>query len=284
MSQRRACKAAGQHRSTQQYVSKSHGRTCELTARMVELSRENPRYGYRRIHALLLREGWQVNRKRVQRIWRREGLKVPSKQRKRRRVGSKDGSCVRHAACHPNHVWSLDFVFDQTACGRQVKTMALVDEFTRECLALPASRSFRCGDVIDTIAAQVARRGAPRFIRSDNGPEFVAQAIRDWTATLAIGTLYIEPGAPWQNAYAESFNGKLRDELLDREVFDDLAHARQLLAEFKDTYNRRRPHSSLGNLTPAEFAATWSDRLGPSALADQTKASTDTLTLIGGGR
>lgn len=280
-SQNRACKAVGQPRSTQRYepVAQAPSRV-DLVARMHELAVVNPRYGYRRIHALLAREGCPVGRGKVRRIWREEDLKVPQKQRKRKSFGSAAGSCIVMRPARKGHVWSLDFIHDSTEDGRQVKAMPLIDEYTRECLALHVGRSIKSHDVIDVLAAQVAMRGAPDHIRCDNGPEFVAGAIKQWLARLSIKTLYIEPGAPWQNGYVESFNDKLRDELTKREVFVDLAHACSRFAWFRDTYNHHRPHSSLGYMTPSEFANQPPDRLGPSALAGQVLTTRSTRTLI----
>lgn len=284
VSERRACKAVEQPRSTQRYQPRQRDGECELTKRISELASKHPRYGYRRIHALLVREGHRVNRKRVHRIWKTEGLKVPHKQRKRHRVGTKDGSCIRNQAKYPNHVWSIDFAFDQTADWRTVKILAVVDEYTRLCLDLPASRHLTSTDVVEVLARQFAANGAPKFIRSDNGPEFIAQAIRQWLAELDVGTLYIEPGSPWQNAYAETFVGKLRDELLDRELFNDMKEVHYLLNQHRHNYNHHRPHSSLGYLTPAEFA----DRcMNPSSEATPLRLdSTQTYqpeTFIGAG-
>jgi putative transposase len=195
-------------------------------------------------------------------------------------VGSKDGSCARHRAECPNHVWALDFVFDQTADWRQLKILAITDEHTKECLDLPADRHFTHHDVIEVLAKLIATRGAPAHVRCDNGPEFIAEGIRAWLATLDVGTLYIEPGAPWQNPYVESFNGKLRDELLDRELVADLAEGRYLLNNYRDEYNHERPHSTLGYLTPAEFAAKCSNQLGPTALTGSMKVQPDKPALI----
>ena len=222
---------------------------------MLDLARRHPRYGYRRITALLRRAGWLVNKKRVQRLWREQGLGVPQKQHKKRRLGSSANGCTRRRAAFRNHVWTWDFVFDRTEDGRQLKFLTVVDEFTRECLALPVGRHFTARDVIAVLAELVAQRGAPVFIRSDNGPEFIALAIRAWLAGAGIRTAYIQPGAPWENAYSETFNGKLRDELLRREIFLSVAEARHLAASFRVEYNLHRPHSSLGYRTPAEFAA-----------------------------
>ena len=283
VSERRACNAIGHPRSTQHYVPRTRDGECELTAEIHKLAGKHPRYGYRRVHAKLVREGWRINRKRVHRIWRREGLKVPTKQRKRRRVGSKDGSCVRQRAEHPNHVWAIDFACDQTADWRRMRALVVTDEYTRECLDLPVGRHFTHHDVIGVLANLFATRGAPKHLRCDNGPEFIADGIRRWLAVLDVGTLYIEPGAPWQNAYAETFVGKLRDELLDRELFADLAEARYLLSRYRDEYNHDRPHSVLGYQTPAEFAASCSNHLGPTALGDSTKVQPDNPALIGAG-
>jgi putative transposase len=197
---------------------------------MLELVGQRPRFGYRRIWALLVQEGWHVNRKRIHRLWRQEGLKVPRKQRKRRRRGTSANACYRRRAEHKDHVWAWDFIFDRTAGGTMLKWLSIVDEYTRECLALKVDRSITSEDVIDTLAELFALRGVPQHIRSDNGPEFIAQAIQRWTKQLDLETLYIEPGAPWENGYAESFHGKLRDELLAREVFDGLRDARRLAA------------------------------------------------------
>jgi transposase InsO family protein len=222
---------------------------------MLELSRENPRYGYRRMWALLRREGWAVNKKRVQRLWREAGLKVPQKQHKSRRLmGSGENSVSRKRAEYPGHVWSYDFAIDGTEDGRRLKLMPVVDEYTRECLALPTERSITTEEVIQTLAYLFAKRGAPGYLRSDNGPEFIAKAVKEWLASSGVKTLYIEPGSPWENAYSETFVSRLRDELLDREVFANVAEAKVLTGDYRDHYNHHRPHGSLGYLTPAEFA------------------------------
>jgi transposase InsO family protein len=228
-----------------------------LVERVVALSRENPRYGYRRAWALLRREGWKVNKKRVQRLWTEEGLKVPEKQRKRRRLprGTSDNGCTRSRAEHRNHVWSYDFVMDRTEDGRRLKMMPVVDEHTRECLAIEVERSITAEDVVGTLATLFRERGEPTFVRSDNGPEFIASAVRSWLEASGVGTLYIEPGSPWENAYGESFIGRLGDELLKREAFTGLLEAKVLVEEYRQHYNHRRPHSALGYRTPSEFAA-----------------------------
>ncbi len=205
--------------------------------------------------ALLRGEGWRVNRKRIARLWRLEGLRVPIKQVKRRRFGNINGSCARRRAAHRQAVWSYDFVMDQTEDGRRLKMLPVVDEFSRECLTVEVARHLTAQDVVRTLARLFKEHGAPRYLRSDNGPEFVACAVKEWLATSKVETLYIEPGSPWQNAYAESFNSRFRDELLDREIFTTLLEAKVLVADYVRQYNTERPHSSLNYQTPAAFAA-----------------------------
>ena len=256
ISERRACRALGVPRSSQRYVGTEPEREEELLLRIRALARENPRYGYRRIKALLVREGWSVNLKRVHRLWRREGLKVPQIQRKRRRLGRSENGCTRRRAGRPNHVWSYDFIHDQTADGRGLKMLPVVDEYTRECLTIEVERHLTANDVVSTLEYLFEVRGEPEFIRSDNGPEFIAEAVRSWLAGRGAKTLYIAPGSPWEDAYSETFNSRLRDELLDREAFETLKEAKVILEDHRLGCNHRRPHSSLGYLTPAEFAAT----------------------------
>jgi putative transposase len=255
VSERRACRVLGQHRSTQRQQPKACEAEQRLVARMLELVRKHPRFGYRRIWALLRREGWRVNRKRVYRLWRRQGLKVPRKRRKKRRLGSSANGCARRPAEHKDHVWAWDFLHDRTAGGGPLKWFTLVDEYTRECLALEVRRGMTAKAVGVVMAGVVRERGAPGHVRSDNGPEFIARAIRSWMSEAGLGALYIEPGAPWENGYAESFNSKVRDELLNAEEFASLLEARVLGKEWKRGYNHERPHSSLGYRTPAEFGA-----------------------------
>jgi transposase InsO family protein len=254
-SERRACEVVDQPRSTQRYAGQPKDGEPKLVARMLELVRQRPRFGYRRIAALLRSEGWSVNVKRVYRLWRREGLKVPRKTRKRRGLGTSANACHVQRAEHKDHVWTWDFVFDRTTSGTTLKCLSIVDEYTRECLALKVGRSIRSEDVIDTLAELFAMRGVPRCVRSDNGPEFVAQAIGRWFEKTGVTSLYIEPGAPWENGYAESFHSRLRDELLNVQAFADLREARALTIAWREDYNHRRPHSSLGYQTPAAFAA-----------------------------
>ncbi len=238
-----------------------------LVARIVELAKAYGRYGYRRITALLRREGWRVNAKRVARIWRREGLKVPRKQPKRGRLWLADGSCVRRRAAHRNHVWSYDFVFERTHDGRPLRMLTIVDEYSRECLAIDVARRLGSEDVLERLADLFVERGTPEFIRSDNGAEFTATAVREWLARLGVQTLYIEPGSPWENGYVESFNGKLRDELLDREIFYTLQEAQVMIERWRQHYNQFRPHSSLGYQPPAPEAIEIRPVLLPPAIA-----------------
>jgi len=226
-----------------------------LLAAMHALVRRHPRYGYRRIWAKLRQDGWSVNRKRVYRLWKREGLKVPKKQRKKRRLGCSENGCVRRAAACKNDVWTWDFIHDRDEQGRPLKWLSLVDEYTRECLLLEVERSIKATDVVQWISEVMLIRGVPRHIRSDNGPEFIAAAIRRYLEKAGVETLYIKPGSPWENGYAESFHSRLRDELLNAELFTGLRDAKSLAVSWKNEYNHRRPHSSLGYQTPAAYAA-----------------------------
>jgi putative transposase len=219
VSERRACRVLIQHRSTQRKAPQTPDGEAALTADIIALTRQYGRYGYRRITALLRSAGWVVNKKRVERIWRREGLKVPVKQPKRKRLWLNDGSCIRLRPERPNHVWSYDFLADRTHDGMAFRMLCIIDEFTRESLAIHVARKLKAHDVIDVLAGLFVTRGVPSHIRSDNGPEFVAKALRDWIAAVGAKTAYIEPGSPWENGYCESFNGKLRDELLNGEIF-----------------------------------------------------------------
>lgn len=254
VSERRACRVVDQPRSSQRYEPQPRSDEGLLVKRMLQLSRQRPRYGYRRIGCLLRREAWQASNTRVYRLWRREGLRVRKKRRKRRATGSDVNACHRHQPERKNQIWCWDFIYDRTTNGSVLKCLSIVDEYTRECLALKMDRSFTSEDVIDTLAELFAIQGVPDHIRSDNGPEFVAKAIQGWLAQLGIETLYVEPGSPWQNGYAESFHSRLRDEFLSQEEFESLRSARKLTAQFQEDYNNHRPHSSLGYLTPREFS------------------------------
>nr|WP_232103725.1 IS3 family transposase [Gimesia algae] len=266
VSERRACVALDQPRSTQRYQSSPRSDEPSLVKRMYELVRSRPRFGYRRIARLLQREGWQASFTRVYRLWRREGLKVPQKKRKRRRLGDSRNGCHLLRPEQKDHVWCWDFVFDRTTSGSSLKWFSIVDEFTRECLSLKVDRSIRSEDVIDSLAELFSSRGVPQCIRSDNGPEFISKAIQRWLSQLEINSLYIEPGAPWENGYAESFNSRFRDEFLAVEEFESLLTARRLTVAWWEDYNGQRPHSSLGYVTPAEFASRCavSNRAAPS--------------------
>ena len=242
----------GQHRSTQRRVPTGPDDEQRLTADIVELARRHGRLGYRKIAEMLRSTaGWIVNDKRVERIWRREGLKVPAKQSKQGRIWLADGSCIRLRAERPNHVWSYDFVEDRTHNGRKYRMLTLIDEFTHECLAIRVDRKLKSADVIDVLSDQFVLRGVPEHIRSDNGPEFGAKAVRDWIGAVGAKTAYIERGSPWENGFIESFNARLRDELLDGEIFYSLAEARIVIESWRRHYNTVRPHGSLGYKPPA---------------------------------
>ena len=245
VSERRACRVLGQHRSTQRHVPRGRADEARLVADMIELARQYGRYGYRRIAALLRDAGWQVNAKRVERLWRREGLKVPQRQPRRRRLWLNDGSCVRLRPAHRDHVWSYDFVHHRTDDGRAFRILNILDEYTRECLLIRVRRKLASWDVLDALSDLFLLRGVPGFIRSDNGPEFVAGHVRRWIATVGAKTAYIEPGSPWENGYVESFNARFRDELLDREIFTSLREAQILIEAWRRHYNTARPHSAL---------------------------------------
>ena len=254
VSERRACQALGQYRTTQRYLPHIGTEEEDLTGRIIELASRYGRYGYRRITAMLRQEGWQVNYKRVERIWRKEGLKVPQKQPKRRRLWLNDGSCIRLRPEYKDHVWSYDFVTARTTEGKAFRMLNIIDEYSRECLAILVKRRITSQDVIDQLFELFIFKGIPEHIRSDNGPEFTAKEVRRWLARLGVKTLYIEPGSPWENGYIESFNGKLRDELLNREIFTTLTEAKVLLEQWRKEYNHIRPHSSLGYRPPAPEA------------------------------
>jgi transposase InsO family protein len=255
VSERRACQVIVQPRSTQRYGGRQRSKDAALIAELRRISAAHPRAGYRRATALLRRAGMEINVKRVQRLWRQEGLKVPRRQRKRQRLGNSEAGTQRLRAERVNQVWSYDFVFDQTEDGRRLKWLPICDEFSRELVALEVERRMEAKDVIRILDAAVAARGsAPEFIRSDNGPEFVALAVQDWIARRGFQTLYIKPGSPWQNAYSESFNSRFRDEFLNRELFGGLTEAKVLGKEYRRDYNHLRPHSSLAYQTPEEFA------------------------------
>ena len=254
MSERHACRLLGQWRGTQRYERLQQVDEEALTRAIVALASEYGRYGYRRITVKVREAGWQVSVDRVQRIWRREGLKVPQKQKPRGRLWLNDGACVRLRPVRVNHVWSYDFVSARTHDGRMLRLLVLIDEYTRECLAIRVARRLGSYEVIETLADVMVWRGIPEHIRSDNGPEFVAQELRTWLGKVGTGTLYIEPGSPWENGYCESFNGKLRDECLNGEIFYSLKEAQIVIEQWRVEYNTRRPHSALDYRPPAPAA------------------------------
>ena len=251
ISERRACAVAGQHRSTQRKRPRGRDDEEALTAAIIRLASQYGRYGYRRITALLRTEGWHVNAKRVQRIWRREGLKLPQKQPKRGRLWLNDGSCIRLRPCWPNHVWSYDFVMDRTHDGSKFRMLTVIDEFTRRCMAVVVERRLNSDNVLHCLTELFVQHGPPDHIRSDNGSELTAHAVRDWLGRIGVKTLYIEPGSPWENGYNESFNSKLRDEILNTETFSTLKEAKVPIERWRHHYNTIRPHSSLGYRPPA---------------------------------
>jgi len=266
VSERRACAALGQHRSTQRKVPRGREDEERLTADTIALARQYGRYGYRKIAGLLEQAGWLVNDKRVERIWRREGLKVPHKQPKRGRLWLSDGSCIRLRPEHRNHVWSYDFVEDRTHDGRKYRMLNVIDEFTHECLAIRVARKLKAIDVIDVLSDLFILRGVPGHIRSDNGPEFVAKAVQEWITAVGAKTAYITLGSPWENGYVESFNARLRDELLDGEIFYTLREAQIIIESWRRHFNTIRPHASLGYKPPAPEVFVPAFAAWPAAL------------------
>ncbi len=256
LSERRACRILQQPRMTQRYEPKQPNKDKALVAAMKRLAGKHPRYGYRFITAKLRQDGWQVNKKRVQRLWRKEGLQVPYRRKTKKSQGSSENACFVKKAGFINHVWTYDFIEDRTEDGRKLKFLTVLDEWTRESPAIEVGRSITSKGVIAVLEYLFMVRGVPGFIRSDNGPEFIADAIKKWLKDQMVGTLYIEPGSPWENGYIESFHGRLRDEFLNRELFYSVKEAKVLAENWRLDYNHHRPHSSLGYKTPAQFAAT----------------------------
>ena len=250
LSQRRACRALNVCRSSVRYIPVKRNDEDEITARIIELATNYGRYGYRRITAMLKSE-YTINHKRVERIWREQGLKVPKKQPKKRRLWLNDGSCIRLRPEYQNHVWSYDFVEDRLRNGRKIRWLNIIDEYTRECLASLPRRHWTHKDVMTVLADLFIIKGVPAFIRSDNGTEFTATKLREWFKNIGVATLFIEPGSPWENGYCESFNSKMRDEFLNRELFDTLFEVEVLTKRWVREYNTVRPHSSLGYKPPA---------------------------------
>lgn len=264
VSERHACRVVGQHRSTQRLEAPVPAEDDErLRAWLRAFSKQRPRWGWRRAAKGLRKEGWKINNKRVQRVWREEGLKVPYRKRKKRLagVGTHVGAMCPIA---PNALWALDFQFDVTADGRTLKLLNVIDEFTRECPAIVVDRSIDADRVVATLDRLLLVRGAPAFVRFDNGPEFIANAVADWCRFNGVDTVFIDPGSPWQNAWIESFNGRLRDELLNSWQFDNLLEAQVLIEDWRVDYNQQRPHSAHGELTPSEFAQAWTTRHQPA--------------------
>ncbi len=283
VSERRACRVLDQPRSTHRYESSRRQQEGDLLAEMRRLARQRPRFGCERIFKMLTARGWQVNEKRVHRLWKQEAMQVPRKQQRKRRLpGSSQNGCIRHRAQRKDHVWSYDFLTDRTEDGRQFKILAVIDEYTRECLALENGRSFTSDDVVNTLGYLFALRGHPEHLRSDNGPEFVATKVQRWLQQATVETLYIAKGSPWENGYVESFKGRLRDELLNRELFLSLDDARWVIDRWRLDYNHRRPHSSLDYQTPAAYAAGLpaSVRATPS-LQQASRHTPDSLTEAG---
>ena len=266
-----------QHRSTQRKTPRGRDDEAQLTTDIVELARRYGRYGYRRVTALLRAAGWLVNDKRVERIWRSEGLKVPAKQPKKGRLWLNDGSCVRLRPEHRDHVWSYDFVEDRTHDGRKIRMLNVVDEFTRECLAIRVARKLKAIDVIDVLSDLFILRGVPGHIRSDNGPEFIAQSVRDWINAVGAKTAYIAPGSPWENGYVESFNARFRDELLDGEIFYSLREAQVIIEGWRRHYNTVRPHGSIGYKPPAPEVYLPGF---PAGLAAQSRPAPPALLMV----
>jgi len=281
-SERRACRLAGQYRSTQRYEPQIASDDQALRRALRRISGQRPRWGYRRAHQLLLEQGWSVNRKRTQRLWREEGLRVPQRRRKRQRLGESTVPAQRLRAQEPDEVWALDFQFDQTADGRILKLLHIVDEFTREALAIECRRRIDSDRTVGVLERLIGQRGrAPKYVRCDNGPELTANAIRDWCRFSGAGSAYIEPGSPWQNPYVESFGSRIRDELLSVELFSCLAEAQVMVEDWRQDYNQHRPHSALGMMTPARFAAGY--RAYQDALATIDPHSPYGLAVLDGG-
>ena len=276
ISERRACRVLGQSRTTQRYQSQRPAADRKLLQAMRRIADRRPRFGSPRTHRLLQALGWRVNHKRVERIWQEENMQVPHKQHTRRRLpsGGSENSCVRKRTEHKDHVWSYDFVADRLENGRQIRMLVVLDEFTRECLAIEVSRSFTAKQVIEVLRYLFAVRGTPKFVRSDNGPEFVAKELRKWLDQADVKTLFITPGSPWENGYVESFNGKLRDELLNQELFLSLEEARWVVDRWRLDYNHHRPPSALDCQTPATFAASRLGSVRPTASLQQACCNT----------
>jgi transposase InsO family protein len=283
VSERRACKVIGQSRMTQRYKTTQPDKDKALTTEILTLAARHKRYGYRMITAKLRQDGWVVNHKRVQRIWQKEGLQVPYRRKFKKAMGSSANSCSVKKAEYPNHVWTYDFVSDQTEDGRKLRLLTVLDEFTRESPAIEVARSMPAGDVISVLDYLFMVRGVPKLIRSDNGSEFIAHSITRWLYDQGVETIHIAPGSPWENGYIESFNGKFRDEILNRELFYSVKEAKVIVEDWRMEYNHHRPHSSLRYKTPAEFAASCIASASPTAPLQQCTAGQGDNPLIAGG-
>jgi putative transposase len=251
VSERHACSALGVHRSSVRYPPKRADDEEAISHDIIRLAQKYGRYGYRRITALLQAEGWRINHKRVERIWREQGLKVPKKQPKRKRLYLNDGSCIRLRPLYRNHVWSYDFVADRLSSGKKIRMLTVIDEYSRECLAIRVDYQLKSDDVIDVLSTLFLTKGLPEYIRSDNGSEFTSHILQKWLKDLDVKTAYIEPGSPWENGFNERFNGSLRDECLNLEYFHTLKEARVIIEQWVNEYNHIRPHSSLGYRPPS---------------------------------
>ena len=271
ISERKACKVLKQARSTQRYKPKQIDKDKPVIKDMLELHVKHPRYGYRRITIKLREQDWVINFKRVYRLWCAEGLKVPRKQRKKLYTGGSDNACHRKRPEYYNHVWSYDFVAEQLENGRKVRLLVVIDEFTRECLALDVAKSFKGEDVVEVLRYLFAVRGCPDYIRSDNGPEFVSSVVKKWLKASGVETLYIAPSSPWENGYVESFNSKLRDELSNRELFLHIDELRYVADRWRMDYNHYRPHSSLDYMAPAAYASRCLEQGSASLRLTQDK-------------
>ena len=266
VSEREACRALGVNRGSHRQPKKVAGDEADLTEDIIRLATQYGRYGYKKVTALLKVEGWRINHKRVERIWRQEGLRVPERHKKRGRLYLNDGSCIRLRSCWPNHVWAYDFVFARLMDGTKIRFLTVVDEYTRECLALHVDYRLKSDDVMEVLTGLFIQKGIPNHIRSDNGSEFTADAIRLWLEKrIGVKPLYISPGSPWENGYNESFNGKFRKEFLDLEVFYTLKEAQVLTKQWRHVYNHIRPHISLGYKPPAPLTHTFPDNLRRNA-------------------
>ena len=277
VSERRACRGVGFSRTSIRYRRREKSDESAIRKRLHVLARQRPRFGYRQMTRLLRLEGFRVSFKRVHRIWKAEGLKVRQKQKKRRAKGKSKHACHRLRAERMNHVWCWDFIFDRTTTGHSLKWLSIVDEYSRRCITLDVGRRMTSEDVINRLAELFVMYGIPECIRSDNGPEFIAKAIQQWLTSLDVKTLYVEPGSPWQNGYAESFHSRLRDELLNMEEFDNVRHARAHAAAWREDYNGYRPHSSLGGLPPDQFARRCADSV-PAAPSLHQHSETNPVT------